>query len=326
MAIPNFGLGTGFNNFWQAAMADDPENLNEQDSAVSPESQLESSSTNDSSSPDAAAPAQNAEIDSASQGPASQGPVNDSASGVSSEADAAGGEPAVEEELNEFGFRPDEMVTDEDELEDDEDLEDASPIEEFVDEKSVPVAADDVEKQWYILKVQVNRENSICDTLKRRVKVAGMEPYFGEILVPTEDVREYTKAGKQRIVKRKLYPGYIVVNMKITDDSWFMVRETGGIGDFTGAVGAPVPLTTEEVSRIIAAAHPQQEEDGEEATIKTAIPFKLDDRVRVKEGYFQNYEGEVSNVDERNGRITVLINIFGRPNPVELDHWHVEKV
>jgi len=232
---------------------------------------------------------------------------------------------AVEEELNEFGFAASDMVGDDDEEEDDEDGdEDVSPIEEFVD-GVVAEDREEVEMKWYILKVQVNRENSICDALKRRVKVAGVERFFGEVLVPTEDVREFNKAGKQRITKRKLYPGYIVVNMEINDDSWFLVRETSGIGDFTGAAGKPAPLTPEEVSRIIATTNPEVEEDGEDS-IKTAIPFKVGDRVRVKEGYFQNHEGEVSAVDERNGRITVMINIFGRPNPVELDHWHVENV
>ncbi|MCP4094663.1 MAG: transcription termination/antitermination factor NusG [Planctomycetaceae bacterium] len=233
-------------------------------------------------------------------------------------------EDVVEEELNEFGFAASDMVGDEEEEEEEEGDDDVSPIEEFVD----GVVADDseeVEMKWYILKVQVNRENSICDALKRRVKVAGVERFFGEVLVPTEDVREFNKAGKQRITKRKLYPGYIVVNMEINDDSWFLVRETSGIGDFTGAAGKPAPLTPEEVSRIIATTKPEVEEDGED-NIKTAIPFKVGDRVRVKEGYFQNHEGEVSAVDERNGRITVMINIFGRPNPVELDHWHVENV
>ena len=232
--------------------------------------------------------------------------------------------PEVEEELNEFGFSADDMVDDDEELEDEDEDEDVSPIEEFVDEV-VAEDDDELEMDWYILKVQVNRENSICDALKRRVKVAGMEHYFGDVLVPTEDVREFNKSGKQRIVKRKLYPGYIVVNMAINDDSWFLVRETSGIGDFTGAAGKPSPLTPEEVARIISAARPEEEEEGEE-NIKTAIPFKVGDRVRVKEGYFQNHEGDVSAVDERNGRITVMINIFGRPNPVELDHWHVEKV
>jgi len=228
----------------------------------------------------------------------------------------------VEEDLNELGFSAEEIVTDDD-LEDDEEDEDASPIEEFVDEAAVIEPADDSEMNWYILKVQVNRENSICDALLRRVKVAGLDSYFGDILVPTEDVREFTKSGKQRIVKRKLYPGYIVVNMVINDDSWFLVRETPGIGDFTGAAGKPAPLTPEEIARIISTTRPEVEEQSEE-NIKTSIRFKVGDRVRVKEGYFQNYEGEVSSIDERNGRITVMINIFGRLNPVELDHWHVE--
>ena len=227
-----------------------------------------------------------------------------------------------EEELNEFGFSAADMVGEDEEEEEDED-ESASPIEEFVDEEAV-AAGEDVKMNWYILKVQVNREKSICETLKRRVKVEGMEHFFGEVLVPTEDVREFNKAGKQRVVKRKLYPGYIVVNMAINDDSWFLVRETSGIGDFTGAAGTPAPLSEEEISRIIATTMPEEEEDDD--NIKTAIPFKLGDRVRVKEGYFQNHEGEVSAVDERNGRITVMINIFGRPNPVELDHWHVENI
>ncbi len=236
------------------------------------------------------------------------------------DADAA---PVVEEELNEFGFSADEMVTDED-LEDEDEDAGAAPLEELVDD-TVHAAADESEMDWYILKVQVNREKSICETLQRNIKRAGMEGYFEDILVPTEDVREFTKAGKQRIVKRKLYPGYIVVRMAINDDSWFLVRETSGIGDFTGSAGKPAPLSAEEIERIISKTRPVEDEESEEK-IKTAIPFKVGDRVRVKEGYFQNYEGEVSVVDERNGRITVMIDIFGRPNPVELDHWHVEAV
>jgi len=229
--------------------------------------------------------------------------------------------PAAEE-VDEFGFTADELV---DEDEEDGDDDDVSPIEEFVDEQSVVDEAEEIAMNWYILKVQVNRENTICTQLQRRVTVAGLDRYFGDILVPTEDVREFNKAGKQRIVKRKLYPGYVVVNMSINDESWFLVRETSGIGDFTGSSGKPAPLSPDEIARILATTRPAEEEDGEEK-IKTAIPFTVGQRVRVKEGYFQNHEGDVSAVDERNGRIEVMINIFGRPNPVELDHWHVEKV
>ena len=229
-----------------------------------------------------------------------------------------------EEELNEFGFSAADMVGDDEEEEEDEGDESASPIEEFVDEQVV--ATGDVPMNWYILKVQVNREKSICEALRRSVRMAGMQDFFGDILVPTEDVREFTKAGKPKVTKRKLYPGYVVVYMAITDESWFLVRDTSGIGDFAGAAGRPSPLSQEEVDRIIASARPPKAEEGEEQQIKTTIPFKVGDRVRVKEGYFQNYEGDVSAVDERNGRIEVMVNIFGRPNPVDMDHWHVEMV
>lgn len=212
---------------------------------------------------------------------------------------------------------------------------DARPLEELVDSGE---GGDELEKKWYILKVQVNRENSICEALTRQVKKEGMERYFEDLsdatvakrqanfgLVPTEDVREYNKSGKQKIVKRKLYPGYVVVKMFVNEDSWQLVRGTPGIGDFTGAAGKPVPLSDEEIARIIATTRPEVREGAEE-TARTTIKFKPGDRVRVKEGYFQNHEGEVSNIDERNGRVTVMINIFGRPNPVELDHWQIESL
>lgn len=239
--------------------------------------------------------------------------------------DSSSSEPSIEEMLADAS--PESMKFDESELLDDDEIvddfdddEDAAPIEDLVEDAPQD---ESIEMNWYIIKVQVNREKSICDALWRRVTVAGLERYFDEVLVPTEDVREFTKSGKQRIVKRKLYPGYIVVRMSINDDSWFLVRETPGIGDFTGAAGKPAPLSEEEIGRIVASTKPETVESTEE-TVKTAIRFKVGDRVRVREGYFQNYEGEVSNIDERNGRITVMINIFGRPNPVELDHWQVE--
>lgn len=179
----------------------------------------------------------------------------------------------------------------------------------------------DGQMDWYILKVAFNREDSIAETLRKRVKMEGMEEYFGDIVVPTEDVATFTRDGKRRISKRKLLPGYIMVHMIINDDTWFLVRETSGISDFTGSAGKPMPMEPEDIDRFIKRARP---EDEEEAPIKTAIPFKRGDRVRVKEGNFENQEGEVDAVDEANGRVTVIINIFGRSVPMELDHWQVE--
>ena len=174
-------------------------------------------------------------------------------------------------------------------------------------------------KDWYILKVQSNREDSIAEALRRRVKIEGLEPFFDEIIVPTEKVTEFNKNGKKRIVKRKLYPGYIMVHMSINDDTWFLVRETPGIGDFTGAGGKPVPMLAHEVERIIG----KEEVPGEEVT-KINIPYQQGSRVKIIEGTFENFEGDVDAIDETNGRVTVMINIFGRSTPVELEHWQVE--
>lgn len=204
---------------------------------------------------------------------------------------------------------------DDDQLDEDVDVEPLELIQEGADEE--------IKTEWYILKVQVNREESIRAALERKVKIEGLERYFGDVVVPTEDIAEFTKTGKRRIVKKKLYPGYIMVNMAINDDTWFAVRETSGIGDFTGSAGRPAPMDPADVERILKLG--ADEDDGDQQ-VKTAIPFNVGDRVRVKDGYFQNFEGDVEVVDEANGRVTVMINIFGRSTPVELEHWQIESV
>ncbi|MBN1394056.1 MAG: transcription termination/antitermination factor NusG [Pirellulales bacterium] len=171
---------------------------------------------------------------------------------------------------------------------------------------------------WYILKVQSNREESIREGLLRRVAIAGLDYYFDEVIVPTEKVTEF-KGGKKKVIKRKLYPGYLVVHMEINDDTWFLVRETPGIGDFTGAAGRPSPMLPHEVERIVV----KHEEKSEKAP-KLKIAFNQGDRVKIKEGTFENFEGEVDAIDETNGRVTVMINIFGRSTPVELEYWQIE--
>ncbi|WP_315853375.1 transcription termination/antitermination protein NusG [Bremerella alba] len=196
------------------------------------------------------------------------------------------------------------------------------PIEEIIEEEE-DTAADAANKEWYILKVQSNREKSISTNLIRRVKMAGLEDYFGEILVPTEDLVEY-KNGKKKVTKQKLYPGYIVVHMAINDETWFLVRETGGIGDFTGAAGKPVPMLPHEVDRIVKKT--RKPEESEEDEVKTNIRFKIGDHVRITEGTFENFEGDVEVIDNTNGRVTVMINIFGRTTPVEMEHWQMEPV
>jgi transcription termination/antitermination protein NusG len=195
-----------------------------------------------------------------------------------------------------------------------EEEEERGPIEE------TPIVDEPPKMDWFILKVQSNREESIRESLKRRVAVAGLDRYFGEIIVPTEMVSEF-KGGKKRVVKRKLYPGYLVVNMEINEDTWFLVRETPGIGDFTGSAGKPTPMLPHEVSKIVA----KQEEKTDEAP-KLKINFNVSDRVKINEGTFENFEGEVDSIDEASGRVTVMINIFGRSTPVELEYWQIETI
>jgi transcriptional antiterminator NusG len=203
----------------------------------------------------------------------------------------------------------------------------ASEAEQAAAAKKAAEAAGDIRFDWYILKVQSNREKSIAEALKRKIAVEGLERYFDKgpdgkplVMVPTEKVTEF-KAGKKKIVERKLYPGYIVVRMHITDETWFAVRETSGIGDFTGAGGKPSPMLPHETARLM-----QSEEEESAEAPKLDIKFKVGDRVKVKDGTFEGFEGEVSAIDLQSGKITVMINIFGRSTPVELEYWQVEGV
>jgi len=175
-------------------------------------------------------------------------------------------------------------------------------------------------RDWYILKVQSNREDSIRDAMQKRIRIQGLDDFFGDIIVPIEKVTEF-KNGKKRVVKRKLYPGYIVVNMELNDETWFLVRETGGNGDFTGSGGKPTPMAASDIAKII---KKPEEETQEQA--KIVFKFKKGDRVKINEGMFENFEGEVDGIDEQNGRVTVMINIFGRSTPVELEYWQLENL
>jgi transcriptional antiterminator NusG len=195
--------------------------------------------------------------------------------------------------------------------------ENAKPIEEMLDEPEAPSMAG---MEWYILKVQSNREDSTAEALKRRIMLQGMEKWFGEVVVPKEQVTDF-KGGKKRVVSRKLYPGYILVQMALNDETWFLVRETGGIGDFTGSAGRPSPMLPQDVAKLL---HKKEEETTDSPKLK--INFKKGDRVKINEGTFENFEGEVEQIDEANGRVTVMLSIFGRSTPVDIEYWHIETV
>ena len=176
------------------------------------------------------------------------------------------------------------------------------------------------EKLWYVLKVQTNRERTIKDALLKKIKLEGLEDAFGEILIPSEKVVD-TRSGKAREMDRKLFPGYIMINMVLNDETWYLVRDTGGVGDFAGAAGKPQPMEQHEVDRMLGKAG-----DDAQAAPKVKIGFAEGDVVKIIEGTFEGFEGTISAVDESSGKISVLIEIFGRSTPVEHDHWQVDAV
>jgi len=194
--------------------------------------------------------------------------------------------------------------------------EDAKPV-ETVSAAAEPPAGD---REWYILKVQSNREDSIKEALVRRIQLQGLEKFFGDVVVPKEQVTDF-KGGKKRVVWRKLYPGYILVNMLLNDETWYLVRETGGIGDFTGSAGRPSPMLPQDVAKLLSKAEVKADE-----APKLKIAFKKGDKVKITEGTFENFEGEVEQIDEANGRVTVMLSIFGRSTPVDIEYWQIETV
>ena len=174
-------------------------------------------------------------------------------------------------------------------------------------------------KDWYVIRVASNREERVRDNLLVSVRTKGMEDKITNVLVPTETMTEI-KGGKKRVVYRKIYPGYIMVEMDIDDDVWFLIRETPGIGDFVGSHGRPVPMEPHEVDRILGDMERQEEKP------RLKIEFQSGDSVKIKEGPFENFDGMVEEVVPAKGIVKVIVTIFGRATEVELEYWQVEPI
>jgi transcriptional antiterminator NusG len=186
-----------------------------------------------------------------------------------------------------------------------------------------PVDDDDEpepELVWYVLKVQSSREDTIRDALERRVKIQGLQRYFGRIVVPTEKITEI-RNNKKKIVERKSYPGYIMVEMELNEKTWFTVRETPGVGDFVGAHGTPSKMTGDEVDKMLGS-----ETEKVDKAPQVKIDVERGDRVKIKDGPFENFEGTVEEVTEARGLVKVMLIIFNRPTPVDLEYWQVERI
>ena len=185
-----------------------------------------------------------------------------------------------------------------------------------------PPAAPPSNKHWYVVKVQSGREESIKEAVERRVKIEGLEEFFGQIIIPVERVTEM-RNSKRVVRERKLYPGYLMVEVEFNDRILYLFRETSGVGDFVGGGlnRPPVPMTDREVERMLG------RQGAEIHGVQPGKPkFDRGDRVKVKDGTFAGMEGEVKDILEAKSLVRVELTIFGRPVPVELEYWQVELV
>jgi transcription termination/antitermination protein NusG len=177
---------------------------------------------------------------------------------------------------------------------------------------------------WFVLRVASNKEDSVRETLLRKIKIEGLTHLVNRILVPTEKTKTI-KAGKQKITEKKLYPGYVFVEMKLEDDGripqdvFFLIKETTGVGDFIGTAGRPSPMSTPEIEKMLEASKAPEEAP----TLK--MDFQKGDPIRIKEGPFENMEGAVDELLPDQGKVRVTVMIFGRATPIELQYWLIEK-
>ncbi|HEY4479474.1 MAG TPA: transcription termination/antitermination protein NusG [Candidatus Paceibacterota bacterium] len=173
------------------------------------------------------------------------------------------------------------------------------------------------ERNWYAIHTYAGYENAVARNLKQRIESLGMENKIFNVLVPTEK-KIKIKAGKRVEEEEKIYPGYILVDMIVTDDSWYVVRNTPRVTGFVGSGVYPVPLERKEVDILFKRMNSE--------TVKHNIDVQPDDPIIIVDGPFKDLEGKVSEVDEERGKVKVLVSMFGRETPVELDFLQVKKI
>ncbi|MDP3901172.1 MAG: transcription termination/antitermination protein NusG [bacterium] len=173
------------------------------------------------------------------------------------------------------------------------------------------------ERNWYVIHTYSGYEDAVARNLKQRIESLGMEDKIFSVLVPKEK-KIKIKNGKRKVVEEKVYPGYVLVEMIVTDDSWYVVRNTPNVTGFVGSGTTPVPVSTEEIDvlkRRMGADTPQYEIEVEEG-----------DGVKIVDGPFKDFDGKISEVDRERGKVKVLVSMFGRDTPVELDSLQIKKL
>jgi transcriptional antiterminator NusG len=174
----------------------------------------------------------------------------------------------------------------------------------------------DGQPAWYVIHCYSGYENKVRHNLEQRIETMGMKDKIFDVVIPTQEEIE-VKDGKRRTVERHIFPGYVLVNMILTEESWYVVRNTPGVTGFVGMGNLPTPLRPEEVSQII------KRMEAEAPTVK--VTFKEGERVRIIDGPFNDFRGVVSEIDMERTKVRVMVSFFGRETPVELDFLQVEK-
>jgi len=172
------------------------------------------------------------------------------------------------------------------------------------------------ERAWYVVHCYSGYENKVRHNLEQRIDTMGMKDRIFDVIIPTQEEIE-VKEGKRRTVERHVFPGYVLVNLILTDDSWFVVRNTPGVTGFVGMGNDPTPLRPEEVTQIL------KRMEAEAPTVK--VSYKAGERVRIIDGPFNDFRGSVSEIDMERSKVRIMVNFFGRETPVELDFLQVEK-
>jgi len=173
------------------------------------------------------------------------------------------------------------------------------------------------QKNWYVIHTYSGYEDAVARNLKQRIESLGMEDKIFNVIVPKEK-KIKIKDGKRKVVEEKIYPGYVLVEMLVTDDSWYVVRNTPRVTGFVGAGTTPVPVAVEEIESL-------KKRMGVEVP-QFKIEVKIGDSVKITDGPFKDFDGKISEVDEERGKVKVLVNMFGRDTPVELDSLQIKKI
>ena len=174
-------------------------------------------------------------------------------------------------------------------------------------------------KHWYVIHTQTGYEDRVKTTLDTKIKAGQTKDNISQVMVPVEQVSEI-KGGKKRISQRKFFPGYILVEMELTDDTWYMIKNISGVTGFVGAGARPLPLRDDEVDTIL-----RQAKDAKDKPTPKVM-FEKGENIRINDGPFTNFNGVIEEVNATKGKIKVMISIFGRATPAELETWQVEKV